>query len=193
MLRTILFHCFGLRSASLYPRDLGGKPELERKVGHVEHSADGSVDLGGQPIHLLKTHDGPQDARPAIYVIRNGRDAVLSYYRFGRGNLSIADIMFGRGEMLSWSAHLAKWRPHDRPNTLLLRYEDMVTDLRGTIDAIAKFSRAPILSFDMPDRESLADNKWIVSASAKRPQFAPDTEAVFQKVHGEMMKLYGYQ
>lgn len=193
MLRTILSNCFGLKSASVYPRDLGGQADLERKVGHIERSADGAINFGDQPIHLLKTHGRPDDAKPAIYVIRNGREAILSYYRFRRGTLSIADIIFGREGMLSWSAHLDAWRPLERPDTLLLRYEDMVSDLEGTVQAIARFSGAPIRSFDMPDRESLADNKWIVSASAKRPQFAPDTEAVFQELHGATMMKYGYR
>ena len=35
-LRTILWHCFGLRSASVYPQDLGGNRALEGYVGHIE-------------------------------------------------------------------------------------------------------------------------------------------------------------
>jgi len=192
MLRTMLFHCFGLRSASIYPQDLGGNADLERQVGHIEAAADGTIDFGDQPIQLVKTHGPPKDGRPAIYVIRNGHDAILSYYRFERG-ISLAKALFGQGWMMSWSAHLAAWAPLERANTLLLRYEDMVTDLEGTLHAISEFSGAAILSSRIPDRESLADDRWIVSAMADRPRFSPATEAAFQRLHGAMMAKYGYR
>ena len=38
LLRTVLWHCFGLRSASLYPEDLGGNKELKRYIGHIDQS-----------------------------------------------------------------------------------------------------------------------------------------------------------
>ena len=38
LLRTVLWHCFGLRSASLYPEDLGGNAALKSYIGHVDHS-----------------------------------------------------------------------------------------------------------------------------------------------------------
>ena len=43
-LRTILWQCFGLRSASIYPKDLGSKKALEDYVGHIEH-VDGQSDF----------------------------------------------------------------------------------------------------------------------------------------------------
>ena len=37
-LRTILFNCFGIKTASIYPNDLGRRKVLEDFVGHIEHN-----------------------------------------------------------------------------------------------------------------------------------------------------------
>jgi hypothetical protein len=42
-LRTILNHCFDLKSASIYPNDLGGNATLEKFVGHIEHIQNGKI------------------------------------------------------------------------------------------------------------------------------------------------------
>lgn len=35
-----------------------------------------------EAIHFVKTHDLPTDNRPAIYLVRDGRDSIVSYTRF---------------------------------------------------------------------------------------------------------------
>ena len=42
-LRTILWQCFGLRSASYYRDDLGGNKELEEYVGHIERVPNNEI------------------------------------------------------------------------------------------------------------------------------------------------------
>jgi hypothetical protein len=125
-------------------------------------------------------------------VLRNGREATLSYHRFLRGTVSLEDIIEGRGQIASWSDHLARWNPLERPDTLVLRYEEMVANLGGTIDAIAGFLDAEPITSAIPDRETLADGQWIVSAGAERPRFDAVGEAAFERVNGEMMRRFGY-
>jgi len=43
LLRTILFQCFGLYSASAHPSDLGDNAALEHYVGHLRSGANGDV------------------------------------------------------------------------------------------------------------------------------------------------------
>jgi len=190
MLRTIMFNCFGLRSGSVYPRDVS--ETVGRQIGHVEHGPNRQINLSGERFWLIKTHGGPQDDRHAIYVLRNGREATLSYHRFLRGTVTLKDIIEGRGQLPAWSDHLSRWNPLERHDTLLLRYEEMVANPAGTIDAIAKFLDAEPASRTLPDREALADGQWIVSATAAKPKFDAEAEEAFERVNGAAMRKFGY-
>ena len=48
MLRTVLWHCLGLRTASVYPNDLGGNKDLEDYVGHIERNAQNAQTILSQ-------------------------------------------------------------------------------------------------------------------------------------------------
>lgn len=190
MLRTIMFQCFGIRSASVYPMDVNGK--VAEQIGHIEHGPNGELDFTDQRFRLIKTHGRPQDDRPAIYILRNGRDATLSLFRFRHGRAPLVNIIEGRAGQHPWASHIAAWDPQNRKHTLLLRYELMVADLRGTIDAIAAFLGKEPCGFTLPDREDLADNHWIVSASAQKASFDAAADAAFERVNGEQMRRFGY-
>lgn len=56
LLRTILNHCFGLKSASVYTKDLGGNEKLETYVGHIEHDEKGKLSFPNGVLPLIKTH-----------------------------------------------------------------------------------------------------------------------------------------
>lgn len=192
MLRTIMYQCFGIGSASVYPSDLAGNTAVEQRVGHIEHGPNGELDFTGQAFRLIKTHGRPQDGHRAIYVLRNGRDATLSFYRFVKGRVPLLDIIEGRSGQRTWTWHIEQWDPLNRPDTLFLRYEDMVADLSGTIDTIAGYLGAEPMARTLPDREALADNHWIVSAKLEKPSFDAAAEAAFQRVNGEQMARFGY-
>ena len=190
MLRTIMYQCFGVRSGSIYPRDVS--ETVGQKIGHVEQGPNRQINLTGERFWLIKTHGSPQDDRRAIYVLRNGRDATLSYHRFLRGKVPLQKIIEGGSQILSWSEHLTRWNPLERPNTLVLRYEDMVADVGRTIDTIAGFLDAEPSVRSLPDRENLADGRWIVSAEAARSEFDAASEAAFERVNGAAMRRWGY-
>ena len=74
-LRMVLLNCFGLKTGSIYPADLGRNQALERFVGHIEHDAFGDIAFPQGNLPLLKTHELPRDDLPAIYIVRDGRAA----------------------------------------------------------------------------------------------------------------------
>jgi len=191
MLRTVIFQCFGVRSASVYQNDLGGQKGLEGYVGHIEHGADGSLPFGDEPVRLIKTHAPPQDERKTIYVIRNGRDATLSYFRFLKGRVPLIDLIEGR-QARSWASHIDMWQPLTRPDTLLVRYEDLVDDLAATVDQVGDFLGLEPRRHDMPSRASLVDGRWIRPAGDENVAFDAACEAAFDRVDGAAMQLFGY-
>ena len=192
-LRTIIYHCFGVRSASIYDEDMG---ELgpARLIGHIEQGPDGSMDFGDEPVRLIKTHHPPQDDRPAIYIVRDGQAATMSMFEFYNRRMPLQAIIEGRNLFGSWGGHLRRWHPLERPNTLFLRYEEVLADTRTTVDKLAEFLNLKPNSYIVPSREDLAraDGKWIRPERKDRPQLLGADLEAFWKKNGEQMLAYGY-
>jgi hypothetical protein len=199
MMRTVLYHCFGLKSGSLYPNDLGGNKALENYVGHIEHSRDGRIYFPTGSIPLIKTHEVPSDANPAIYVVRDGRAACLSVWNFYGQKISMQDIItgpvrVGSWQFGNWSSHLLAWRPWERPNTLLVRYEDLVGNLSAVVPCLSRFlCRAP-LTDRIPSRTDIAavDGRWVRGDREGADGFPPELQDLFRQYHGAMMQQMGY-
>lgn len=192
-LRTIIYHCFGVRSASIYSEDMGalGPAHL---IGHIEQRPDGSMDFGDAPVRLIKTHHPPQDDRPAIYIVRDGQAATMSMFEFYGKRMSLEVIIEGHNLFGSWGGHLRRWRPVDRPGTLLLRYEDVLADIPRAVDKLAEYLNLKPNSYIVPPREELAraDGKWIRSEKKNRSQLSGAELEQFWKKNGEQMRGYGY-
>jgi len=83
-----------------------------------------------------------------IYLVRNGKDVAVSYYHFYTSHLGFKGTFpefferFIRGKVQygSWFKHVAGWMAHkDDPNVLVIRYEDLINDLAGSVQKIADF------------------------------------------------------
>jgi len=104
---------------------------------------------------------------------------VVSYFHFYRAYLGFEGtlddfyrrFMDGRVQYGSWFEHVAGWREHESdPDVLIVRYEDLLTDRKASIERIVEFlgwdrserwvDRAVIeSSFDaMKRRESVFDH-----------------------------------
>ena len=127
-LRTILFNCFGIKTASIYPKDLGGNKILENFVGHIEHSQNKTITFPKGSIPIIKTHKLNKDDNRSIYIIRDGRAASVSLWNFYNKNIPMKDIILGNHPFGTWKDHLISWNPLKRPNTLLVRYEDIIVN-----------------------------------------------------------------
>jgi len=104
---------------------------------------------------IIKTHEYFDHRYPkVIYIVRDPRDVVLSYYDFQRKYRHISDAYpleryvedFVRGNLISadwgtWGENVASWlstRGHN-DNFLLLRYEDMLQNTRRELTRVAAF------------------------------------------------------
>jgi hypothetical protein len=194
-LRTILWHCFGLRSGSVYPKDLGGNRALEEYVGHIEHGPQMRAQLEAGGIAFIKTHEPPMDAGPAIYVIRDGRAACVSLWRFGQKGIPLEAVIEGRHRFGTWADHVRAWKPWERPNTLLLRYEELKDDLPGSLRKLSRFLGKPPIGERLPPRNEIAasDGVWVRKESSWQAELEGRNLARFNEINGEILEAYGYR
>ena len=112
---------------------------------------------------ILKTHLPyrmvPKGGRRYIYVVRDGSDVAVSYYHmqrsYGRfkGSFEKFFPLYLRGRIRwgSWFRHVAQWKANRRDLPILyLSFEEMITDLEGTVSKIAKFCEISIPPTEMP-------------------------------------------
>jgi len=191
LLRTILFQCFGLYSASAHPRDLGENAELEHYVGHLRNDADWPAD--SRPM-LWKRHDLVEYSGPTIYVLRNGRDAIRSLYRFYRGDICLDRIIRGETVFGTWADHVRFWFAREHGQTLLLRYEDLAGNLPKTLDILSRTLGKPVLNPVLPNREEIVrvDNRWVRAAADRPVTLSPGQDQLFRQINGEVMEKLGY-
>lgn len=193
-LRTILWHCFGLPTASIYPFDLGGNRNLERYVGHIEHTAAGRIEFPPGMLPLIKTHEYPHDNGAAIYVVRDGVAASISLFRFYDQQLPLEAVIEGKHRFGTWTAHLEAWKPWERTDTLFLRYEQLRDDLPPVLERIGAFLGRGIRSRTVPERDRIAkvDGRWVRSVSDEAGLISDELRHRFLSINGPMMRQMGY-
>lgn len=194
-LRSVLYRCFGIPSTSVYGKgDLGRNAALERFAGHFDPGCAPPETAPDMPL-LVKTHRPPPDDAPAIYIVRDGRAATVSLWEFLGKRLPLRAVIKGHAGYGSWSDHLAAWRPWERPDTLLLRYDEMVDNLPAVLERLSGYLAMPILSHEAPGREEVAaiDGRWVRERSDWHRKIGTRDLRLLQAVNGDMLARLGYE
>jgi len=129
--------------------DQGTVDELVPMVG-AHRGAPRLLPRGGR---LLRTHERyRREYRRAVYVVRDPRDVVVSYYHFRRGFLAdfagtISEFVdaFCRGAVDgygSWNRHVLSWLDGDA-DVLVVRYEDLVARTETAVEKSVAFLDTP--------------------------------------------------
>jgi Sulfotransferase domain len=195
-LRSILWTCFGLQTGSVYRNDLRGDLAVSQQAGHFEGAAHGKFSADFLRLPLVKTHEWPVDDRKAIYIVRNGRDCCRSLREFLRAegrDVDLDAVIAGR-YFGSWSDHFLAWDPEARPNTLFLRFKQLTEDFEGTLDQLAGFLEMRPLQSVPPKLVAARDlgPHWLSPGSLPRNAMTRTQEALFDRLHGEVMARLGY-
>ena len=194
-LRTILFNCFGIKTASIYPNDLGGNKTLENFVGHIEHNQNKTITFQKGSIPIIKTHKLNQDENRSIYIIRDGRAASVSLWNFYGKKIPIKDIILGNHRFGTWRDHLISWNPLKRPNTLLIKYEDILCNFEYVLNSIETFLEIKVLSRKLPSRDTVAlfDGRWVRSKTDWKEKISGEELNLFNKINYPVLKEFGYE
>jgi hypothetical protein len=204
--RIILSDRYGL------PSDGQGTPhESWKDLRRIEMRIRPLTDPGAP--HFVKTHELPgNDSDPAVYLVRDGRDALVSYAHFSlvfhqsMAPESITQELFRnalrnlileqRSPFGTWSRNADAWI--SRPNTAVVKYEDLVADPFGTAErAIASLGiRLRPVSDTIPTFAELqaVDPNFFRSGSVSgyRNEFPPDLLELFWEHNAKTMLRLGY-
>ncbi len=162
---------------------------------------------------MVKTHEPPDaDTFPAVYVLRDGRDAMVSYTHFALTMVrqtpaeAITPELFKttmrellleeRSTYGSWAENVLAWAV--RPGVVLVRYEGLVLDSGGVVDRALAAVGCPakrisdgVPSFDSMKRE---DAKLVRRGKpgSWRDEFPPELLPLFWQRNGDVMRRFGY-
>jgi hypothetical protein len=207
-LRVLLNKAFGLNTYSIYndPFDIGAESETAKLVGHTRLGDGQDFDALREATEVfpVKTHEYPPNAEdPAIYVIRDGRESSLSYANYRvtyRGDESIVEsleeVVLGVDPFGSWGRHVTQWAPDQRPNTLLLRFEDLVQAPRTHIERMSDFLDLKATESQLPTFQDLqkVNSKFFRKGSTRswHTAFSDDLHTLFWLINYSPMSRYGY-
>lgn len=138
----------------LHPSEQVGFATIERIIPDAEAQSSRYLKRIPSP-RVIKSHQYFDHRYPkVIYIVRDPRDVVLSYYDFERKYRSVQDgfpiedyvIRFVQGRLKSadwgtWAENVGTWiaARQGHPDFLLLRYEDMLSDPMAKLTEVARF------------------------------------------------------
>jgi hypothetical protein len=220
--RILLNHLYGIKTYSIYndplfnrlpgSSDFIGHHKLEIDLGEMEHSGE---------IFFVKTHDLISDDRRTLYLIRDGRDAVVSFAHYilvfernnqGKTMRKRIKTLFGWNEFEEilreliisseryyggWSNHVKHYKAKNY--THFIKFEDLIVDplnsMRQVIRKIDLQNFSPT-HHDVPSFKELHD-KWPQffrkgKMGAWREEMSNELQTMFWKYHGDVMEEMGY-
>jgi hypothetical protein len=171
-----------------------------------------AVIASAEPV-MVKTHERPDaDSFPAVYVLRDGRDAMVSYTHFALNvtkqipkeavtpelfRTTMHDLLLeDKSPYGTWAENVLAWEK--RPSTVMVRYEDMVRDPGGVVDrALAAVGcRVPRINDGVPTFEGMKkEDARLVrrgQPGSWKDEFPPELLPLFWKRNGPVMRRFGY-
>jgi len=220
--RILLYHIYGFKTYSIYNDPLFEEIGASEVVGHEKLPASIDELDRDSAIYFVKTHDLPKDNKNAIYLIRDGRDALVSYAKYIRTfvntnsimgimrkvwynitpfKYTLKDCIVNNRHFGGWSNNVFSWTKRRKDaHTFVIRYEDLINEPYKIVIEAIKSLNLNISNNEkgnVPTFEEL-HNRWPNffrkgKVSSWKKEMTEELHELFWKYHGEAMTLFGYK
>ncbi len=206
LLRMMLKSVFGRETYSKYNDlfDIGADEKTKELVGHGMLEAPWEEETyqkmkRSDLLFFTKTHDYPEDDSKAVYIVRDGRASIASYLHylkdFNNMEYPLADIVAGYVRFGSWGSHLDAWNPLERPNTILVKYESLLSDSEKEIKRLSDFlglTPSGHWNNDFEQFHKINPKFFREGTSKKDHEMKGEDLDLFLLFHGDWMNVLGY-
>lgn len=147
-LRIVLKQLYGIRTSVVYDVDGVAARLGADMVGFTERPAGFDAMRESAEVHFVKTHrqrdDQIHESDPAICLVRDGRDAIVSWARLnteadpGRYEAELHEMISREDKVGTggWGTNVLSWLHPPAPHRPVLRYEDLIRDPRASVEAV---------------------------------------------------------
>lgn len=208
--RILLRNRYGIPS---YDQECPGDQETAT-LRNTKYARANYRDPEPKPVTGLKTHKPPEpgDTRPAVYIVRDGRDALVSYAHFAMSFVykndptsvtpevirnTIRDMILEPNSLYKrWGENVEAWAA--RKNTTVFLFEDLIANPARVADrAMAALGvKLPLLSEEIP---TFTELKSVDPGFFRKGQkgewhevFTPELYDLFWQHNGKTMLRFGY-
>ena len=184
------------------------RPEYEDIIGNAKLNTALSELHRDTRYHVVKTHEMPRDDYPAIYILRDGRDAVVSYARFAlhsghsgaerNYHALLRRLIESPDSYGGWSGHVRTWMSRQAP-TVLVRFDDLIArpveEVRRSLHALGFAPQETGNSIPtFGDLQKLSPHFFPRGRTGGwRDDMTLELHRVFWQRHGDTMRDFGYR
>lgn len=203
-LRIILNKVFDIQTYSVYNdlNDIEAHGETKEIVGHRLLPQGFNIDEASKSSeeYFLKTHrQPPAETDKVIYLVRDGRDCITSYfhYRNEYNNAPpIRDFIEGKIKVGSWSDHIEKWTNIKNEKLLIIKFEELIAADMNVISKIEVFIKREAVITSLPSFQELnrMNPKFFRSgrSTSYKELFTEQDHLAFWKLHSAQMLRFNY-
>ncbi len=214
--RIVLHHAYNLKTSSVYEDAVLDRVGAADIVGREKLSAP-IEELRARPeVFFVKTHDLPTDDSPAIYLIRDGRDALVSHAKyvlsFGKKKgipflhseqkefeRALEKLIHEKPQFGGWSNHVRSWTSRPNAKTVVVRFDELIASPQQEVEqALAKLglNLQALSGGVVPDFAELQKQSPEFFRKGKtgawRDDMPPALQDLFMQHHREVMEQFGY-
>jgi hypothetical protein len=205
---VLIKQLYGISTYDLHEPD-PCRPEYEHIIGNARLDAPIAALQRDERYHIVKTHNLPEEDYPAIYLVRDGRDALVSFARFvlppehadNRDEYLalLRQLIEGTGSYGGWSGNVRAWMAR-RTTTVVVRFDDLIKspldELRRAMATIGM--KAPeAAAMNLPtfgDLQRLGPHFFRKGRTgAWREEMPDELHLLFWRRHGDTMRALGYR
>ncbi len=206
--RILIRQCLGFETYSVYGEENDIAPDEKNRAltgAAVLPTGESRDSLReSEQVYFIKTHgrfepDMKNDR--IIYIIRDGREATESYFRYAR---NFGNVAFSRFELIagtrfapSWGSHVEDWLAHGAGNVTVIRFEYMIAEPLATIRGIATEIEATVKDECIPGFQELNEMNPKFYSSGRTDtwyeSWSGEEEGFFWYKNGRVMEKYGYR